>query len=95
MGRGTIRAVRAHRPHIAKPLYDLLPWLYGLGGLTVLALSYIRLKGWLSGVLGLAGVSAIVWGLAIGLRRRDFRAMRDEYGGDGLPPGNQGPGSLD
>lgn len=81
--------MHVRRPHIAQPLYDLLPWLYGLGGLAVLALSYFRLRGWLSGVLGLAGLAAVVWGLAIGLRRRDFRAMRHEYGGDGLPPGNQ------
>lgn len=85
--------MRAHRPHFAKPLYDLLPWLYGFGGLMVLALSYFRLKGWLSGVLGLVGLSAVVWGLVIGLRRRDFRAMRHEYGGDVLPPGKQGPGT--
>lgn len=82
-------AVRARRPHIAKPLYDLLPWLYGLGGLAVLALSYARLKGWMSGLLGLAGLAALVWGLVIGLRRRDFRAMRHEYGGEGLPPDSQ------
>ena len=81
--------MRVHRPHIAKPVYDLLPWLYGLGGLVVPALSYFRLTGWLGGMLGLAGLASLVWGLVIGLRRRDFRAMRHEYGGDGLPPGNQ------
>ncbi|MBV6424421.1 MAG: hypothetical protein NAOJABEB_02231 [Steroidobacteraceae bacterium] len=85
--------MRVHRPHIAQPLYDLLPWLYGLGGLVVLALSYLRLKGWLSGLLGLAGLAAVIWGLAIGLRRRDFRAMRHEYGGDGLPPRDQDGGA--
>jgi hypothetical protein len=78
--------VRVHRPHIAKPVYDLLPWLYGVGGLVVLALSYLRLTGWLGGILGVAGLASLVWGLVIGLRRRDFRAMRHEYGGDGLPP---------
>ena len=80
--------MHVHRPHFAKPIYELLPWLYGLGGLVVLALSYFRLKGWRAGLLGLAGLVALVWGLAIWLRRRDFRAMRHEYGGDGLPPGN-------
>ncbi len=81
--------MRARRPHIAQPLYDLLPWLYGIGGLLVLSLSYFRLTGWLGGLLGVAGLASLVWGLVIGLRRRDFRAMRHEYGGDGLPPGNQ------
>ena len=60
-----------------------------VAGLVVLALSYFRLTGWLGGMLGLAGLASLVWGLVIGLRRRDFRAMRHEYGGDGLPPGNQ------
>ncbi|MGE0436190.1 MAG: hypothetical protein AB7G76_10825 [Steroidobacteraceae bacterium] len=55
----------------------------------MLALSYFRLRGWLSGLLGLSGLAAVIWGLAIGLRRRDFRAMRHEYGGEGLPPRDQ------
>ncbi len=77
------------RPHIAQPLYDLLPWLYGLGGLALLGLSYFRTRGWLSGVLALAGLAGLVWGLVIGLRRRDFRALRGEYGGDSVPRPDQ------
>lgn len=81
--------MRVHRPHIAKPVYDLLPWLYGLGGLGTLGLSYFRTRGWLSGLLAIAGIAGVVWGLAIGLRRRDFRAMRHEYGGENLPRSDQ------
>lgn len=81
--------MQVRRPHLNQPLYDLLPWLYGIGGLAVIALSYFRVSGWLSVVLALAGLGGVTWGLAIGLRRRDFRAMRDEYGGEGLPPDDQ------
>jgi hypothetical protein len=82
-------SVQVRRPHLNKPLYELLPWLYGIGGLAVIALSYFRVSGWLSALLALAGLGGVIWGLAIGLRRRDFRAMRDEYGGAGLPPDDQ------
>lgn len=74
------------RPRIAKPLYDFKPWFYGLLGLAALALSYLRLEGALSGLVALVGLAACIWALVIALRRRDFRAMRDEYGGDSLPP---------
>lgn len=81
--------MQIRRPHLNKPLYDMLPWLYGSGGLALLAFSYFRISGWLSVLVALAGLGGITWGLAIGLRRRDFRTMRDEYGGGTLPPDNQ------
>lgn len=77
------------RPHIARPVYELLPWLYGIGGLALLGLSYFRAHGWLSAALAIPGLAGLVWGLMIGLRRRDFRAMRDEYGGDSVPRPDQ------
>lgn len=71
--------MRLPRPYIARPIYELLPVVYLGVGLTLLALSYFRTTGVLAGVLGFAGLASLLSGLVIALRRRDFRAMRDEY----------------
>jgi len=76
--------MRLPHPHLAKPVYELLPALYVLLGLSALALSYFRLRGWLAAFSGFAGLACTLFGLVIMLRRRDFRAMRHEYPGKEL-----------
>lgn len=71
--------MRLPSPYIARPIYELLPVVYLGVGLSLLALSYFRTTGVLAGVLGLAGLCTVLYGLVIALRRRDFRAMRGEY----------------
>jgi hypothetical protein len=72
---------------LSKPIYESLPWLYGLGGGLLLAISHQLHSGVLSGLLLLAGALALVGGAAIWLRRRDFRATRAEYWSHDAQPG--------
>jgi hypothetical protein len=71
-------AIDPERP-LSKPLYESLPWLYGIGGVFALAVSYRLQEGWFSHLLTLLGIGGLVFGIVIGLRRRDFRATRSEY----------------
>jgi hypothetical protein len=58
---------------IAHPLYEILPALYVLGAGALLYGSYRLHSGPLSLLLMLAGAFGAVAGVAIWLRRRDFR----------------------
>jgi hypothetical protein len=71
--------MRVPHPHFAGPVYQLLPYAYGALGLGALVLSYYLPTGWFSTLLFAAGFVLIVWALMIGLRRREFRSLRNEY----------------
>lgn len=64
---------------LSRPLYEGLPWIYMLGGLLALAASYRYRGGRLSAVAGVLGISAVIGGIVVLLRRRDFRDMRAHY----------------
>ncbi|HWW21954.1 MAG TPA: hypothetical protein VNZ06_14230 [Steroidobacteraceae bacterium] len=64
---------------IANPLYESLPLLYVLGGGVLLYGSYRLHSGTLSLVLMIVGACGAIAGVAIWLRRRDFRAANAEY----------------
>ncbi|MGH8258660.1 MAG: hypothetical protein ACREUG_03110 [Steroidobacteraceae bacterium] len=64
---------------LSRPLYEGLPWLYAAVGLTALAVSYFASSRLVSGVLGLPGILALLGGLVVWLRRRDYRRMRTRY----------------
>jgi len=66
---------------LSRPLYEGLPWAYMACGLAALGASYLLAAyGALSLAMGFAGVIALVYGIVIVLRRRDYRAMRAQYG---------------
>jgi formate hydrogenlyase subunit 3/multisubunit Na+/H+ antiporter MnhD subunit len=65
---------------LPRPLYEALPWLYGLGGVLGLLGSYHLADRLWSSVLAVFGVLAILAGLVIALRRRDFRLQKSDYG---------------
>jgi len=67
------------RKRLSRPLYESLPWLYVAGGVVALTVSYFSVSRPLSLLLGLCGVIALVGGLAVWLRRRDFRELRANY----------------
>jgi hypothetical protein len=77
---------------LSKPIYESLPWVYGLGGSLLIAISHQLHSGVLSVLLLLAGALALVGGAAIWLRRRDFRATRAEYWSHDAQPGIDGDG---
>jgi len=64
---------------LSKPVYESLPWLYAIGGVFALAVGYRLQQGWWSHLFTLAGIVAVVLAMVVGLRRRDYRATRDEY----------------
>lgn len=70
---------------IPEPLYESLPFLYGLAGILALAASYFIAAGWLSWLVFLVGIAGVLGGLVVWLRRRDYRTMQSRYGGGSLP----------
>jgi hypothetical protein len=67
-------------PHLSRPLYEGLPWVYIIFGLGALIGSYLlAARGVLSFTAGLLGLSAVVGGFVVLLRRRDYRALRSQY----------------
>jgi Flp pilus assembly protein TadB len=63
----------------SRPVYEGLPWFYIACGIVALAGSYLMPSGLLSLIVGLAGLMAVLGGVVILLRRRDYRALRSEY----------------
>jgi hypothetical protein len=69
------------RHHLSRPVYEGLPWFYMAFGVAALGVSYlVAARGALSHAIGLLGLVALVYGIVVFLRRRDFRALRSEYG---------------
>jgi len=64
---------------LANPIYESLPAVYMLAGSVLLFVSYRLHTGTLSVLSMIAGGIGLVGGIAIWLRRRDFRATDAEY----------------
>jgi hypothetical protein len=72
--------MQRHSPHFSRPVYEGLPWVYIMCGLLALMGSYLlAARGLLSLTVGLAGVLALLGGIVVLLRRRDYRALRARY----------------
>ena len=67
---------------VARPIYESLPYLYIAVGFASVAASFAwRVADW-SGLLALFGIVAIIGGLVLALRRRDYRIQKRHYGGE-------------
>jgi hypothetical protein len=67
-------------PHkLSRPVYEGLPWVYLLGGLAALMVSYFQESAALSLLLGLPGLLAVLAGAVVLLRRRGYRRLRAQY----------------
>ena len=65
---------------VARPLYELLPYAYVVIGLAAGVASFMwRAASW-SWTLAVAGVIAMLGGLVLILRRRDYRIQKRHYG---------------
>ena len=64
---------------LSRPLYEGLPWIYISLGLFALIVSYGQSSPTLSVLVGLPGFAALMGGLVVLLKRRDYRAMRTHY----------------
>ena len=79
---------------LSKPLYESLPWMYAGGGVLALGLSYLTGSRLVSVLAGVAGITGVVGGSVLLLRRRDYRALRSQYGAVEWPP-EEPPGRSD
>jgi hypothetical protein len=69
-----------HGPHLSRPVYEFLPWVYIICGAAALLASYLlATRRGFSLAVGLLGLSAVVAGIVVLLRRRDYRELRAQY----------------
>ena len=69
------------RRHLSRPVYEGLPWFYIAFGLAALLASYLlAARGALSLAVGVLGLAALLYGIVVLLRRRDYRELRSQYG---------------
>jgi hypothetical protein len=81
-----------HSPHFSRPVYEGLPWFYITAGVAALVASYLlAARGVLSFVSGVLGLLILLGGIVVLLRRRDYRAMRSQYGNPDLLSGKDPP----
>ena len=65
---------------LSRPLYEALPYSYMTIGLAAVAASFLwRAPGW-SDLLAAFGMFAVVIGLVLVLKRRDYRIQKRRYG---------------
>lgn len=67
---------------LSRPIYEALPWVYLAGGVAALAAAWFMTARLWSNLLVLAGFAALVGGLVLLLRRRDYRDQQRRYGRD-------------
>lgn len=64
---------------LARPIYELLPYLYMLLGAALLGAAWLIPARALPSICLLVGTSSIIGGLVLWLRRRDYRAQQAQY----------------
>jgi Flp pilus assembly protein TadB len=65
---------------VSRPLYESLPYAYIAIGLAAVIASFVwRVADW-SAILAVFGIMALVGGLVLVLRRRDYRMQQRHYG---------------
>jgi hypothetical protein len=64
---------------IARPIYELLPYLYMLVGIVLLGVAWVLDMETLPGVLMIVGSLSLLGGLVLWLRRKDYRTRQAEY----------------
>jgi hypothetical protein len=64
---------------IARPIYELLPYVYMTVGLALLGAAWVVETQTLPSVLMVVGSLSLMAGLVLWLRRRDYRTRQSEY----------------
>ncbi len=90
-----MRAMQRRIPHFSRPVYEGLPWIYIICGLAALLASYLLAShGLISLGVGALGLSGVLAGAVVLLRRRDYRALRSRYADPDSPRGGDEGGRL-
>jgi hypothetical protein len=75
-----MRVMVGRGPHLSRPVYEGLPWVYITCGVAALVASYLlAARGVVSLGAGVLGLLGLVAGIVVLLRRRDYRALRSQY----------------
>jgi hypothetical protein len=77
-------------PRLNSAIYESLPTVYVTAGAVLMWLSYHSRSLWWSTPCALAGLLAVIAGLVIWMRRRDYRATSAAYRRRGRAPGETG-----
>ena len=65
---------------LSRPVYEALPYVYIAIGAASVGASFVwRVADW-SGLVAILGLIAVVGGLVLALRRRDYRIQQRHYG---------------
>jgi uncharacterized membrane protein YhhN len=64
---------------LARPIYELLPYLYMVLGIVLLAVAWWLRVAKLPGLLMFVGSVSLLAGIVLWLRRRDYRSRQEEY----------------
>lgn len=64
---------------LARPLYELVPYLYMLVGVVLLGAAWLIEVSALPSIFLVVGSLSILAGLVLWLRRRDYRTRQAEY----------------
>lgn len=64
---------------LARPIYEMLPYLYMLVGIVLLAAAWLIPAESLPGLFMVVGSLSLLAGIVLWLRRRDYRSTQAEY----------------
>jgi hypothetical protein len=65
--------------HLAKPVYESMPYAYAASGIALMLMSYFDGRGFWSTAAAIVGLLAVIAGVVIFLKRRDYRLNRTHY----------------
>jgi hypothetical protein len=69
---------------IARPVYELIPYLYMVVGLVLLGAAWALNADILPGIFLLLGCLSLLAGIVLWLRRKDYRTTQAEYNSKSL-----------
>jgi hypothetical protein len=69
---------------IARPLYELIPYLYMIVGLLLLGAAWLITTEVLPGIFLVIGSLSLMAGIVLWLRRKDYRTSQAEYSNKSL-----------
>jgi hypothetical protein len=74
---------------IARPIYELLPYLYMLVGAAMVGAAWFLNLETLPGILLALGSLSLLAGIVLWLRRKDYRTRQSEYTNKSLDDYNE------